>query len=187
MKKNTFYLLLFLFQLLSVNCWSQIEKDTIPKQLSSKELVRFGVKNNTPPSIYLDGVLLKDSDMLSKDIATSFSEWSENDRTGNYKYSICYYYFGAQLENGLFFSFSRKNIRRVSGKVLKQYLKGNRGRVLIKKVGFPFSDPLIEMSPNEELTNFDNDDIYMVRNFRLIKWDTGKEDIFTLFIIHLNR
>lgn len=84
----------------------------------------------------------------------------------------------------VFFIFSENRVTIIDTDRFEYFIKNKSSLLLFQINDGNFSqniDELYQLDPNQI------DKIQMVKDFRLKKWDTGEEDIFTLFVIETKK
>ncbi|WP_118976821.1 hypothetical protein [Taibaiella koreensis] len=91
--------------------------------------------------------------------------------------SLIYHYFGKERNRGILFIFTRNKALKIKLNEFKMYLaKRKKGQKALFKV---------DDQPLSTIYNSTNkiSSIRRVENFPLVYWETGRKDIFVLFII----
>ena len=90
-------------------------------------------------------------------------------------------YLGEQRDRGVLFIFTKDKVQTISKNKLEKCIKNKESKVIFKINNLPLTNSLVELDQHQI------DKIQMATDFKLTKWDTGKEEVFTLFVIKTKR
>lgn len=95
--------------------------------------------------------------------------------------SLIRQYLGEQRDRGVLFIFTKDKVQTISKNKLEKCIKNKESKVIFKINNLPLTNSLVELDQHQI------DKIQMATDFKLTKWDTGKEEVFTLFVIKTKR
>lgn len=171
-------LILIILHLIFFAFYANAQKN---KDVNNNIILNSGGHSNT--LIYLNGSIFEKElyDLNPDTIGVIFGEGDSSYVSRTYgnspDTSLIHQYFGEQRNRGVLFIFTKDKVQTVSKKKLLQCIKDERCKVVFKVNNAPLTNNSIELDPNQIVK------IQMVKDFKLTKWDTGDEDVFTLFVI----
>lgn len=136
--------------------------------------------------IYLNGSIFENKlyNLNPDTIGTIFAEGDSSYVSRTYgnglDTSLIRQYFGERRNRGVLFVFTKDRVQILSKRKLRQYIKDIKGKVLFKINNAPLTNSSIEFN---RLDLKQIVEIQIVKDFKLAKWYTGEEDVFTVFVM----
>jgi len=155
------------------------------KDVNNNIILNSGGHSNA--LIYLNGSIFEKElyDINPDTIGVIFAEGDSSYVSRTYgsspDTSLIRQYFGEQRDRGVLFIFTKDKVQTISKNKLEKCIKDKECKVIFKINNAPLTNSRVELDPNQI------DKIQMVKDFKLTKWDTGEEDVFTLFVIKTKR
>lgn len=181
-------IIVFILQIQLIN--AQIIDEIELNNRSGKNVHIGGIDSLWTPNYYINGKLTDENSIFKihpNKVGTIFVEYIDYERdlenaSAQVLLDIEFLksYIGAQLKHGLYFLFTKQRTKKISLEKLEQYINRKSSNNLFK-IGYnqPLSSSFV-LPQNCEVV-----EIHMIENFKLAKWDTGKVDKFTLFVIQI--
>lgn len=151
------------------------------KSASENIILNSGGQSNA--LIYLNGLIYEKKlyDLNPDRVGVIFGEGDSSYVSRTYgnspDTSLIWQYFGEQRNRGILFVFTKDKVQTLSKRNFLQYIKDKKCKAIFKVNNSPLMSQYTELNLKKIYR------IRMVKHFKLTKWDTGNQDVFTLFVI----